>query len=119
MQPRTAGTTFAAIVFLVAGTLHVVWGVAGLANKEYFDEQSLLFSSLQTWGWIYLLVGAFQVAVGGLVLSGSGLGYALGMFAAFLGILANFMSVGAYPIWSVMLIALNFFIIWTLATQLE
>ena len=96
----------------------------------YLPHLSDLLAVAVTWaiGALLLLAGAglagkrdapeIQIAVGWMVFVGSPIGYALGMFGAFLGILINFMSVGAYPIWSVTLIALDFFIIWALATHL-
>jgi hypothetical protein len=117
-ESRAGSVTFAGVVILIAATLNIIWGISALSDKEYFEETSLLFESLQTWGWFYIVVGSIQVLVGLLVLAGSGWGYALGMFGAFLAILVNFTSVGAYPIWSVMLIALNFFILWALAVNM-
>ena len=110
---RKGSVTFAAIVILTVGALNAIWGIAALANKEYFHEASLLFESLQTWGWVYLIIGALQVFVAGLIFTERPWGYALGMFGAFLGILVNFLSVGAYPVWSVLLIALDFFVLFT------
>ena len=87
------------------------------SNESYFSDEGLLTQSLTTWGWFYIIVGVIQIAVGWMVFVGSPLGYGLGMFLAFLAILINFMSVGGYPIWSVTLMVLNFFIIWALATH--
>lgn len=114
-----SGWAFAAVVIVVAGSLDVIWGLAALSDKEYFREGELLFESLQTWGWIYLVVGVIQLGIGALVFTGHGLGAALGMFGAFVGILINFVSIGAYPLWSCILIALNFVVLFQLATNWE
>lgn len=102
---------------MVLGVLDVVWGIAALADKEYFAEDELLFASLQLWGWVHLATGAFYVLVGVLLLGDRPAGYGLGMFGAFLAILVNFLSIGAYPLWSVMLIALSFGVLFVLATH--
>jgi hypothetical protein len=47
------------------------------------------------------------------------LGAGLGMFGGFLAIMANFLSIGAYPLWSCILIAINFVVIFQLATNWE
>ena len=114
---RSGAVTFAASLIVIAGTLDLIWGISALSNKSYFSDEGLLTQSLTTWGWFYLIVGVIQIAIGWMVFVGSPLGYGLGMFAAFLAILVNFMSVGGYPIWSVTLMVLNFFIIWALATH--
>lgn len=119
MPAQSSGAIrFIAVLVLVLGVLDVVWGIAALANKEFFEADELLFSSLQVWGWIHLATGAFYVLVGVLLLQDRPAGYALGMFGAFLAILVNFLSIGAYPLWSVMLIALSFYVLFVLATSL-
>ncbi|MCU0258296.1 MAG: hypothetical protein MUF56_04650 [Solirubrobacteraceae bacterium] len=119
MHPQSTGAVrFIAVLVLVLGALDVVWGISALANRDFFDEEELLFSSIQTWGWIHLATGIFYVLVGALLLQDRPAGYALGMFGAFLAILVNFLSIGAYPLWSVMLIALSFCVLFVLATRL-
>ena len=114
---RSGAVTFAATLIVIAGTLDLIWGISALSNESYFSDEGLLTQSLTTWGWFYIIVGVIQIATGWMVFVGSPLGYGLGMFLAFLAILVNFMSVGGYPIWSVTLMVLNFFIIWALATH--
>ena len=114
---RSGAVTFAASLIVIAGTLDLIWGISALSNESYFSDDGLLTQSLTTWGWFYIIVGVIQIAVGWMVFVGSPIGYGLGMFGAFLAILVNFMSVGGYPIWSVTLMVLNFFIIWALATH--
>ncbi len=114
-----SGWVFAAIIILVGGSLNLIWGISALSNKEFFREGSLLFESLQTWGWVYLVVGAIQLVVAFMIWQGHGWGAALGMFGSFLAIMVNFLSIGAYPIWSCILIALNFVVLYQLATNWE
>lgn len=114
-----SGWLFAAVVIAVTGTLNLVWGVAALANKEFFRESALLFEALQTWGIVYLVIGTFQLVVAGLIYNGHGWGAGLGMLGAFFAILVNFVSIGAYPVWSCILIAINFVVIFQLATNWE
>lgn len=114
-----SGWAFAAIVILITGSLNIIWGIAALSNKEFFSESELLFEALRTWGIIYLIIGTFQLVVAWLIYSGHGLGAGLGMFGAFLAILVNFVSIGAYPVWSSILIAINFLVIFQLATNWE
>lgn len=114
-----SGWAFAAVVIVVAGSLNVIWGLAALSDKEYFRESELLFSALQTWGWIYIVVGAIQLAIAGLIFKGHPLGAGLGMLGAFFAILVNFVSIGAYPVWSCILITINFIVLFQLATNWE
>jgi hypothetical protein len=118
-QRRNGTVTFAALLILTAGVLDLVWGISALSNRGFFHSDELLFESLTTWGWVYIVVGAIQLVVGAMVLTERPLGFALGIFGAFLSILVNFLSIGAYPIWSCLLIGLGFFVMFALATNLD
>ena len=47
---------FAATYLALAGAANGIWGITALAKKEYFTEGGLVFSNLETWGWISLVV---------------------------------------------------------------
>lgn len=114
-----SGWFFAAVLIAIAGSLNVVSGIAAVADDEIFAEGSLLFESLQTWGWVHIIIGALELGIAALIFVGNPWGAALGMFGAFLAIMANFLSIGAYPLWSCILIAINFVVIFQLATNWE
>lgn len=114
-----AGWVFAAAVIAIAGSLNIIWGAAALGSDDYFREGGLLIASLQVWGVAHLIIGALQVGVAFLLWRGHGWGAALAMFGAFLALLVNFVSIGAYPIWSSILIALDFIVVYQIATNWE
>ncbi len=101
---RTATALLVSNVLFIFGALFFHWSF-GVVVFLYWAEN--------------LVIGALQVFVAGLIFTERPWGSALGMFGAFLGILVNFLSVGAYPVWSVLLIALDFFVLFTLATNLD
>jgi hypothetical protein len=94
--------TFVAVYLIIAGTLNVIWGISALNNKAYFTSEGLLWSSLNTWGWVAIILGA--------VIAG---------FLAFCGIMLNFLSIGAYPVWSVILLVIDALIIWAVTVHGE
>jgi hypothetical protein len=114
-----SGWLFAAILIAIAGSLNLVSGIAAVADDEIFAEGSLLFESLQTWGWVHIIIGALELGIAVLIFRANPWGAGLGMFGAFLAIMANFLSIGAYPLWSCILIAINFVVIFQLATNWE
>jgi hypothetical protein len=114
-----SGVVFAAGLVLTTGSLHFIWGLTALTKARYFDAHGLLTQSLSTWGWIYLVIGVMQIAVAAMIFTNKPWGYALGMFGAFLSIMVDFLTVGAYPIWSVILMVLSFIVFFQLATNLE
>jgi hypothetical protein len=115
---RDAGwIRFAAVMFLIVGTFNVIAGIAALADHDYFKADDLLFGSLSFWGWTWLTMGASQILVSYLIFKRSGAGLFLGSFLAGLNAVDHLVAVGAYPIWSITVMTINFLIIWGLVTN--
>jgi hypothetical protein len=106
--------TFAATLFLLAGTLNALYGIAALANDDYFAADELLLGDLSTWGAIYLALAAVQVGAAFLILYRKSGGAIIGIGLVMLHGLAVLMSIGAYPIWSVILLVIDGMIIYGL-----
>ena len=105
---------FAGIVFLVLGIFNIVDGIAALANDDYFHVDELLFGDLAMWGTIFLVVGAAQLLTALLIFRGSHAGALLGVSLAALNAVIALLSVGAYPIWSLVILALDGVVIYAL-----
>jgi len=105
---------FAAVVFLVLGIFNLVDGIAALANDDYFHVDELLFGDLAMWGTIFLVVGAAQLLTALLIFRGSHVGALLGVSLAALNAVVALLSVGAYPIWSLVILALDGVVIYAL-----
>jgi len=105
---------FAAVIFLVLGIFNVVDGIAALTNDDYFHVDELLFGDLSMWGTIFLVVGAAQLLTGFLIFRGSFFGSLLGITLAALNAVLALLSVGAYPIWSLVILALDGVVIYAL-----
>jgi len=54
-ETRSGWMTFAGIVFLFSAFANLVWGLGALADKAYLDEGGLLYSTLNTWGWVAVI----------------------------------------------------------------
>ena len=105
---RGAGrAVFVAILLLIAGVLNVIYGIAAVSNAHFFDGTQYAFSSLHTWGWITIVVGAIQLLAGASLLGGGGFGLIIGIFAASIGALEALLSIGgSHPFWSVGIFAI-------------
>ena len=106
--------TFAAVIFLVSAAFNTVYGIAAFANDDYFAVDELLFGDLSLWGAIYLIFAAAEVATAMLILSRSSAGAVLGIGLASLHAIVVLMSIGAYPLWSVILLVIDGMIIYGL-----
>ncbi|MGH3042875.1 MAG: DUF7144 family membrane protein [Candidatus Rokuibacteriota bacterium] len=113
-SPRTrAGwLVFAGAYLLVAGTMNAIWGLAALTNRRVLLEEGLAWSSLTTWGWASVAVAAIQLSAGALVLARRVVGRVLAVAIAMAGLFVNFLSIGAYPIWSILALVANGLVLW-------
>jgi hypothetical protein len=108
---------FAGSLMVIAGVWHMLAGIAALANDNVYvtTPQYIYAFDLTGWGWIHLLLGAVVVAGGVGVLTGKTWGRVLGIVVASLSLIANFLFIPWYPIWSLLIVALDVAIIWALA----
>jgi hypothetical protein len=111
--------TFAGVFFLVAGFWNVFAGWAALVRKEYFSEASLLYHDLQVTGWVWLGIGVIQVLTSYFILTRRPIGRVFGITFAALSMLVWFFTIGAYPMWAMMIVAIDAVIIYGLAAHRE
>jgi hypothetical protein len=67
-----------------------------------------------TWGWIHLIVGAVVLLAGYWVFRGSVWARTTGVILAVVSTLANFVWLPYYPVWALLMITANIFVIWAL-----
>jgi hypothetical protein len=106
---RGAGRAlFAAILLVVAGTLNIIYGIAAIANADFFESTNLyVFSNVDTWGWITLILGLIQLTGGFSLAGGRPYGLVIGITGATLGAIGSLLAVGgAHPFWSLGIFAL-------------
>ncbi len=112
-------TMFAAVILLMAGSAQIIAGLAGIfENKFYVPTPNYwLEFDASLWGWFHLGWGVL-VLVGGLgLLQGSMWGRTLGVIAAVGSAIMNFAFIPHYPVWSIVIIALDVAVIWALTAH--
>jgi hypothetical protein len=108
----TARALFVAVLLVIAGTLNIVYGIAGVGNAHFFDGTQYVFASLHTWGWITIIVGIIQLTAGFSLFAGGGYGRLIGIVAASIGALESLLSIGGtHPWWSLAIFALCVYIL--------
>lgn len=103
MEMRGAGrVVFAAILLLIAGTLNIIYGIAAISGAHFYDDSTrYVFASLNTWGWITLILGLIQLTGGFSLIAGNVYGRVIGIAAATIGAIGALLSVGgSFPFWS-------------------
>jgi hypothetical protein len=118
-SPWASGlTVFGAALLVINGVWHVFAGIAALVHdKVYLNTPEYLYSfDLTGWGWIQLVLGILAAVAGFAVLRGQMWARIVGISFALLSMAIQFLLIPLYPIWSLVMIALDLGIIWALAT---
>jgi hypothetical protein len=110
---------FAGSYLAISGLFNLVWGVTALSKKSYFAEDGLVWSNLDTWGWIALIIAIIQIVAGGLLFARKIGGVLMEIVLAMSGIFLNFLSIGAYPIWSIIAIVCSALVLWAVTVHGE
>ena len=107
---------FAAIMLVLGAALSIIWGIAAVSSSHFFVAgASYILSDLNTWGWIVMGFGVLEALAALSVWRGGEFGRWFGIVAAGLGGLAAMLSIPAYPLWSLALLAIDVLIIYGLA----
>jgi len=107
---------FAGIMILIAGILNTIWGIAAIGNSKFFTQNATyILSSLNTWGWIVLIIGVLQLFAAFSIWQGGAYGRWIGIITAGFSAIASLMSIGAYPFWALCLFGIDLLVIYGLA----
>jgi hypothetical protein len=123
-QGETSGAAvgfilFAAVMMIMAGVFQALQGLVGIFENEFYvPTRNYLFQfDATTWGWTHLLVGLLVAFAGWGLLSGRTWARVAAITLAVLSAIANFAFIPYYPFWSLLIIALDIFVIWAIAAH--
>ena len=114
-QDGTGWMLFAVVMLSLIAAMNLIDGVAAVSSsKFYVANAQFVFSDLNTWGWILIVIAAIQglVAVGILV-EWRGFRWA-GVAIVGLNAIAQLLFMPAYPLWAISLFALDILVIYAL-----
>ena len=109
-----SGVAFAGTMLMLIGSFQVIAGLTAIFNDEFFVVAPNYTFDLDTsaWGWLHLLLGAAMVTTGLGLFGGRTWARAAAIVFASLSALMNFFFIPYYPFWSVLVIALDVWVIW-------
>jgi hypothetical protein len=110
---------FAGIMMTVIGLINVCQGCVALFDDERVvaTADKLVVVDLTSWGWTLLLWGVALVGVGISLLRGAGWARIAGIVIIGLHAVAQVLWLGAYPIWSLLMIALDTLVLFALCAR--
>ncbi|MFG3206963.1 hypothetical protein [Streptomyces sp. NPDC048192] len=113
----TGGATFAGVLLLLNGVLAVFQGISAIARDDVYARLGdyVYKINLTGWGWILLVLGVIAAFAGWGILSGAAWARVVGIALASLSLIAQFLFLPYAPVWSVIMMAIDVFVIWSLA----
>jgi hypothetical protein len=101
-------------MLLILGVLNIIYGIGALDNANVFvNDTRLVFSDLNTLGWVLIVLGAVQLIGGFSLLAGNTFGRIIGIFAGSIGAVVALISVaGAFPWWSLAVFFVCCWVVW-------
>jgi hypothetical protein len=110
---------FAGLMMIMVGIWRALQGlIAIFENEFYVATRNYLFQfDATTWGWIHLILGLLVAFAGYGLLSGQTWARVVAITLAVLSAIANFLWLPYYPFWSMLIIAVDIFVIWAVVAH--
>lgn len=99
---------FAAVVMAIVGCFNLIYGIAAVAHAHVFVAGAhYVWGDLRFWGWVTLIAGALQLIAAAGITTGNQLARWYGVFVVSLSAIAMMFFIPAYPLWALVIIAVN------------
>jgi hypothetical protein len=110
---------FAGFMMILMGFFQAVLGLTALLNDKFYLalQGRLLVWDFTTWGWIHLLFGIVVLLAGMSLFSGSVWARVVAVLLATVSILVQFTFLSVYPLWSLVVMTVDVFIIYALTVH--
>ena len=120
-ESAAAAYVFAGVIMIVVGCFQAIVGLAALFEDEFFvvSPNYVFEVDTTTWGWIHLLLGLLVAYAGYALFAAKTWARVIGVTLAVLSAIANFFFIPFYPFWSILIIALDVWVIWALTRSLS
>jgi hypothetical protein len=111
---------FASAMMFLLGCFQAVQGLVAIFDDGFYhvtDSGLVVEVDYTAWGWTHLLLGVLIILCGLGVLTGNIVARTVGVLLAGLSAIVNLAFIEAYPIWSVMIIAIDVVVIYALTVH--
>jgi TRAP-type mannitol/chloroaromatic compound transport system permease small subunit len=115
--PTSGWLTFSGSLLIVVGFFHLVAGLVALFKPSVFvaTQNQLVVFDYNQWGWTHILFSVLLFATAAALFTGKLWARIVTISLATLSAIANFGFMTAYPLWSILIIALDILVIYGVA----
>jgi hypothetical protein len=112
--------TFAAVIMFIVGFHNLIYGIASLSNYTVIvsnltsGDTNVLYADRNFWGWLWIAVGIVEMLIAyGIYIRNEAARWA-GVAIATINAIGQLAFMVAYPVWSVVIIAIDILVIYAL-----
>ena len=113
------GITFAGAVLAMLGFFQLITGLVAIFDDEFYVVARNYTFELDTsaWGWIHTLIGILLLVTAFGLFNRSTWAGVTALVLAIVSAVVNFFFIPFYPFWSIVIIALDVWVIWALTRR--
>jgi hypothetical protein len=117
-EGRSGWVTFAGVMIVVLGVMNTIYGIAAISNSTFYvADAKYILSDLNTYGWVVLVIGIVQLAVGAGVFARMQFARWTGVFIASANLIAQLLWISAFPLAGLVFIAIDVLVIYGLVVH--
>jgi hypothetical protein len=111
-------TALAGVIMMLSGGANLLEGIAAVIRGSFFTTlpHYAYDISVSGWGWTHLIFGAVVFMAGACLFLDMLWARVAGVILASASLLLNLVFIPYFPVWSIIVIALDAFVIWALLT---
>ncbi len=122
VRPMSGWLTFAAVIMFIVGFHNMIYGIASLrdyaviVNNLTTGDTNVIYADRNFWGWMWIAFGIVEMAIAvGIYMRNEAARWA-GIVIASLNAIGQLAFMAAFPVWSVVIIAIDILVIYALLT---
>ncbi len=115
---------FAGVTMIVLGAFSIIEGLVAVFQHGYYiarsgvnGNQLIVHVNYATWGWVHFGLGVAAVLIGFGVMTGMMWARVLGIAVAVISAIVNLAFIPAYPVWGIIIIAIDIVVIYARAVH--
>jgi hypothetical protein len=113
-EDHASALLFVGLWLIFASLITGAWGIMALAHASWLHENDLPGDNATVWGVVLLVAATIQGLSGLLVILDTRIGAWMGITITVIAVLLHLSVISAYPIWSIVSIAVDVIVIYIL-----
>ena len=115
----TLGGVVTAVMMWITGAVSAMQGLVAIINESFYvvTPEYIFQFDVTTWGWVHLILGIVVFIAGISLLSAQVWARTVAVTVATVSIIVNFAWLPWYPLWSLLIIAIDVAVIWAVTVH--